>query len=247
MVKLPCMTDLWLFEQLTAREKKQIENMARRLDIQKNEFLFMEGEPATAIFLITGGRIKLFKVSDDGKEIVLGFLTPHDLFGEEILFADHNRTFSAQAVEPSRICACFKSDFEALVAQNSSISRKVIQTLGQKLSSMAEHLADMAVYDTQERVARTLVRLAREYGETTESGRRLNFRLTHEELGALVGASRVMVTNVLKSLGNAGVVHSDETEHRFIISNRLLAEVEIDTEAPVTTPSCPCFMETEPT
>lgn len=239
------MTDLWLFEQLAGDEKAQIESTVKRLSFQKGEFLFTEGQPASAIFLITAGRVKLFKVSEDGKEIILGFLTIYDLFGEEILFADNARTFSAQAVEPTRICACFKSDFERLVAQNSTVSQKVILALGQKLNRMAEHLADVAVYDAQDRVARTLARLAREYGETTGYGRRINFRLTHEELGAMVGASRVMVTNVLKSLEKAGAISSDENAHRFIVSERLLAETDMNAEAPVIsqTPPCPCFAE----
>lgn len=245
MAKLACMTDLWLFEQLSAHEKRQIESTVRRRTFQKGDFLFMEGEPASAVFLVTAGRVKLFKVSGDGKEVVLGYLTPHDVFGEEVLFADSVRTFSAQAVEPARICACLKSDFENLVAQESDISRKLIETLGKKVRQMTEQLAEAALYDTQTRVARTLARLAREYGETTEYGRRLSFRLTREELGALVGASRVMVTNVLKSLASSGVVSSDESTHRFIVSERLLAETEADTAVGTAPPAppCPCFID----
>lgn len=246
MKKLPCMAELWLFEQLTPAEKRQIQGMARRLTFKKGELLFMEGDPAAAIFLITAGRVKLFKVSDGGKEIVLGYLTPHDLFGEEVLFSDGVRTFAAQAVEPAHVCSCFKSDFEALIAQSSAISIKVIQRLGQKVGKMAEQLADVAIYDTQERVVRTLARLAREYGEETELGWRLNFRLTHEDLGALVGASRVMVTNVLKALRQAGTVLSDDSKQRFIVNRRLLAQTETDTEAEAMPlkPPCLCFEDT---
>jgi CRP-like cAMP-binding protein len=186
--------------------------------------------------------VKLFKTSEDGKEIILGFLSPHDLFGEEILFNDSTYTLSALALENTHLCACYKSDFEALLAQNLAISTKVIKMLGDKLSKMAEQLADIAVYDTQNRVARTLVRLAREHGESTENGRRLNFHLTHDDLGALVGASRVMVTNVLKSLRKAGVVR-DDRERRFTVSNWFLAEPDLveDSEVIQTTPACQCF------
>ncbi len=242
-MKLPCMTDLWLFEQLTGPERKQVHSMAQRRSYRKGEFLFMEGDPASAVFLISAGRVRLFKVSDEGKEIVLGFLTVHDLLGEEVLFADSQRTFSAQAMEPTRICACYKDDFEAMVAQNSAISKKVIQTLGQKLNKMAEHLSDVAIHNTRESVARTLARLAREYGETTEGGLRINFGLTHEELGAMVGASRVMVTNVLKSLAEAGAVYSEDSQHRFVVSHALMAQMENHREAEVLPPQppCPCF------
>lgn len=244
MTKLSCMTDLWLFEQLTGPERREIEGMARRFAFGKSENLFLEGDAADAVFLVTHGRVKLYKVSEEGREIVLGYLTPHDIFGEEILFSDARRAFSAQATEPTRACACFKSDFEALIAQNSAISKKVIQALGRKLNDMVEHLADVAIYDTRRRVARTLARLALDYGDPTEEGRRLNFRLTHEELGALVGASRVMVTNVLKALGDDGSVLNDEREHRFVVSRQLLAATAAEApEVVPPEPPCACYRE----
>ena len=246
MTKLSCMTDLWLFEQLTGPERRDIEGMTRRLVFRKGENLFLEGDTADAIFLVTYGRVKLYKVSEEGREIVLGYLTAHDMFGEEILFSDSRRAFSAQATEPTRACACYKADFEGLIAQNSAISKKVIQALGRKLNSMAEHLADVAIYDTRRRVARTLARLAKDYGDPTDEGRRLNFRLTHEELGALVGASRVMVTNVLKSLGDEGSVYSDERAHRFVVSRELLAVAEAEAPEevpPPPEPPCACYRE----
>ena len=113
--------------------------------------------------------------------------------------------------------------------------------LGEKLNRMAEHLADVAIYDTRERVARTLVRLAEQYGEETEDGRRLNFRLTHEELGALVGASRVMVTNVLKALKEAGLILSGGNGQRIIVARQLLLEADTEAEAMPPSPPCLCF------
>ena len=237
------MADLWLFDSLDSKEKEHIQDLFRRPIYDKGQFLFTEGDPASAVFVVTEGKVKLFKTSEDGKEIVLGFLSPHSLFGEEILFNDSVRTLSAQALERTKLCACFKSDFEALVAQNSAISIKVIRMLGDKLNRMAEQLADMAVYDTQNQVARTLARLAREHGESTEYGIRLNFRLTHDDLGALVGASRVMVTNVLKSLRSAGVV-LDDKDRRFIVSCQYLSEL-VDDEEKVpgsTSLACQCFV-----
>jgi len=242
MKKLSCMSDLWLFESLNPEEKQHIQALFRRPVYEKGEFLFLEGEPAQTIFVVVEGRVKLYKTSDDGKEIVFGFLTPHSLFGDETLFNDSIRTMSAQALERTRLCACYKTDFEALVAQNSTISMKIIRMLGDRINKMAEQLSDMAVYETQRRLARTLVRLARAHGEHIEDGYRLTFRLTHDDLGALVGASRVMVTNVLKSLKKAGVVR-DDPDHRLVVSSWYLAETGLDYEEEfkVQTPKCQCF------
>lgn len=242
MKKLSCMADFWLFNSLDNKEKTYIQSLFRRPEYKKGDFLFMEDEPTSAVFLITSGRVKLFKTSDEGKEVVLGILSTNNLFGEQILFSEGKHTFAAQALEPTRLCACYKNDFEALVAQNSEISIKIIRTLGEKLNKMTEQLADMAIYETQDRVARTLVRLAEEHGEDTQDGRRLSFQLTHDDLGALVGASRVMVTNVLKSLRKAGVV-LDDSSRKFTVSTWFINELagQIDLEGEPQPSACQCF------
>ncbi|APV45315.1 cAMP-binding domain of CRP or a regulatory subunit of cAMP-dependent protein kinase [Dehalogenimonas formicexedens] len=241
-----CMSDFWLFESLNASEKEYVRTLFRRPMYGKGEYLFMQGEPSTAVFMVFEGKIKLFKTSDEGKEIVLGYLTSHDLFGEEVLFNDSVHALSAQAMERSRLCACYKTDFESLIAQNSSIAIKTIRILSERLGTMNERLADMAICDTQTRLARMLGRLAQEHGEVTKDGRRLAFRMTHDELGALTGTSRVMVTNVLKNLKKAGIV-KDDLEHKFIISNWFLKEMELhprnEVEELVPNLNCQCLSQ----
>lgn len=243
MNKLGCMTDFWLFNQLNPDEKRQVQALTRKYTYARGEFLFIEGDPATFVFLIVEGRAKLSKVSENGKEIILGFLSPHNLFGEELLFTDTVRTMSAQAMDRVRICACEKHDFERLVGSNTGMAMKVVQTLGKKVHQLTEQLADLAMYDVQQRVARLLARLAREYGQETHQGLRLNLRLTHAEVGAMVGASRVMVSNVLQELRQAGYVSTDGHQ-RFVINPALLATTETGIEAEegtITPPLCPCF------
>ncbi len=246
MSTLSCMSDFWLFESLNSSEKEYVRTLFRRPVYGKGEYLFMQGETSQAVFMVSEGKVKLFKTSEDGKEIVLGYLTSHDLFGEEVLFNDSVHALSAQAMEKSRLCACYKTDFEALIAQNSSIAIKTIRLLSERLGTMNERLADMAICDTQTRLARMLGRLAQEHGEVLKDGKRLAFRMTHDELGALTGTSRVMVTNVLKNLKKAGIV-KDDLEHKFVVSNWFLKEMELhpkNREDDIFgNPNCQCLSE----
>lgn len=106
------------------------------------------------------------------------------------------------AIEDTRLCACYKSDLENLLFEDPKLSVKVIKVLGDKINRTTEKLADMAFYDTRTKLVRTLVRLIEARGEEIDNKRRLTFRLTHEDLGCLVRASRVTVTNTMKSLKN---------------------------------------------
>ena len=119
---------------------------------------------------------------------------------------------------------------------------KIIQTLGKKLNQATEQLADFVMHDVRERVAHILMRLAKDYGEKRQQGLYLNFRLTHEDLGALVGASRVMVTNVLQDLRKSGYVLTDGRS-RFIVNAKLLEKTQtgIEEVKMPEPPLCPCF------
>jgi CRP-like cAMP-binding protein len=210
------MTDLWLFDQLAAEEKLAVSQVAKQLDFARGELLFLEGGPAQAVFLITSGRVKLFKTTEQGKEVILGLLGPDTLFGEEALLTERVHSFSAQAVEPTFVCACLKQDFERLVESNGQVSLKMLRAMAGKLAEMSEQAVALAAKDVRSRVSFALSRLAHEYGEPNGAGYLIPFRLTHEEIASLVGASRVMVTNVLLQLRQDGELLVGE-DRRFVV------------------------------
>ena len=238
------MTDLWLFSALSVEEKTELQQSSvRRMSHHRGETLFNEGDDAEAVFLVTAGRIRLYKLSDDGKEITLGYLGVHDIFGEETLFTSGRRTFAAEAMEDTRLCACYKNDFEAMLATHPAMATRLIKIMAEKLSQLTEHLADIAIYDARNRVLRTLGRLARDYGEPSVGGIRLGFRLTHDDLGALIGTSRVMVTNVLKSLREEGLVTTDNEMRRLVLAPHLLDDPMVENAPAIPADRCLCFSD----
>jgi len=216
MNQVACMANLWLFSSLSFDEKQKLRAMARKRVYEKGEFIFLEGEPCEGVFLLTSGQAKLFKLSEEGKEVILGFLCPNELFGEEALLGEHTHSLSAEAVERCFVCFCTQKDFEELIRQDSTVALKVIKLLGFKINRLTAQTADMALRKVQERVVKALIRLGETYGKKTEEGLRLNFRLTHADLAALVGVSRVMVSNVIGSLREANAVLLD-AEGRILV------------------------------
>lgn len=238
MDRLGCMADHWLFGHLDAGGRQRIMDSVRRRSFTAGETLFSQGDPATAVFLVTAGRIRLFKTSEEGREIVLGYLGPHDLFGEQALFERVTHAVSGSGVEPGALCVCEKADFERFVQQDPALALAVVRVLGAKLRETTELWASGAGAPVRERVSYTLVQLARKYGEHTPDGLRLGFRLTHEELSALVGASRVMVTYAVGELRREGLLHDEG--HLFVVAPAML---QVPAPAPGDPPAtaCPCF------
>ncbi len=218
-----CMKDLPIFSTLNADERNRIGELAGKKLYRKGEHIFHEGEPADTIYLIKYGRIKLYKVSPGGKEVILSILASDDMFGENTFFDHAQHTLHAQALEDTYICSCNREHF-ALLLQNPGTALKIIQLLGEKLNSYSNQVASIAFQDVKGRVSATLLRLAGQYGVITPEGTAIDIELTHYDLAALVNASRVMVSNVIGDLRNEGAIANKG--HRFILLDTEKLNVE---------------------
>ncbi|MHB1043615.1 MAG: Crp/Fnr family transcriptional regulator [Eubacteriales bacterium] len=217
MDKIRCMKELAIFSTLDFIEREKIGALAGKKVYRKNEYIFRESEPADTIYLIKYGRVRLFKVSEGGKEITLDILKEDDILGENTFFEDALHTMDAQAMEETFICSCCKEHF-GLLLQNPQAALKIIQLLGEKLNNYTEQVASIAFRDVKGRISAALLRLAGEYGRTSDEGTTIDIELTHRDLANLVNASRVMVTNILICLRQEGAISTNG--HRITLLSR---------------------------
>lgn len=218
MSKIKCMKELALFTTLESAEREKIGALANKKVYHKNEMIFRDGDPAHTIYLIKYGRVRLFKVSESGKEITLDILKEDDILGENTFFEENARhTMHAQAMEDTFICSCNKEHFGILL-QNPQTALKIIQLLGGKLNNYTDKVAGIAFQDVKGRISAMLLRLAGEYGKPSPEGTIIDINLTHQDIASLVNASRVMVTNVLGDLKQEGAITT--RGHQFVLLSR---------------------------
>jgi CRP/FNR family transcriptional regulator len=219
------MKDLAIFSALELTEREQIGKLAGKRVYPKNQYIFREGEPADTIYLIKYGRVRLFKVSPEGKEITLDILREDDLFGENTFFEETLHTMNAQTLEETFICSCSKEHFGVLL-HNPQVSLKIIQLLGKKLNDYTDQVTSIAFRDVKGRIASTLLRLADEYGIVTPRGITIDINLTHRDLGHLVNASRVMVTKIMGDLKQEGAITTQGNRISLINREKLANSLE---------------------
>ncbi|MFW5980515.1 MAG: Crp/Fnr family transcriptional regulator [Halanaerobiaceae bacterium] len=212
MGKINCLKRLAIFEELSEKELENVSIFFHTEDLNTGDFLFHENQPIESIHIVKSGRLKLSKLSVEGKELTLGFATQNTVFGEESLFSKERYSMNVEAVEPSCIIMCSKEDMEKLFMQKPNIAIKVIRSLSQKLSQSKEQLSDLAFHNVRERLVSTLKRLASNYGYETDDSFHVNFKLTHDELANIINASRVTVTQTLSKLKKEGLVEINEDE-----------------------------------
>lgn len=224
MIKqIKCMKDLDLFQALNHEEKEQVTKLAKARSYKKGEIIFSEGDPADTIYLVRAGRVILYKLSEDGKELALDILKENDIFGENTIFEDTQNTMNAKTIEDTFVCTCSRNDLPELL-KNPMIALKIIKFLGDKLNNYTEQVAAMAFKDVKARILGTMIRLAKEYGEITTKGVKINILLNHQDLATLVNASRVMVTNTLNELKKEKLIEVNQRTF-YILDPKLVQEV----------------------
>lgn len=209
-----CVGDLWMFKNLETEELNTLSKLAIRRRMAPGEWLFRQGEQASEMFLIKGGRVSLTKIFENGSERTLDIRQGGDLLGENMLAEETEYPVSARILEDSLVCGLKKAQFESLILEHPNVGLQVIRNMSKRISSLTHRVGDLTTSDIEDRLYNILTSLAREHGETKLRGVRIPFPLTHEELGFLLGSHRVSVTRAMKALKLAGKI---ETEGKTLL------------------------------
>ena len=201
-----CLGELWVFKNLKKEEIEAIVGSGVRKKRASGEALFYQGEPANALFLIKGGRIKLSKVLENGSEMILDIRKAGDFVGENMLSEQTDYPFSAYCIEDTLTCGFTRESFESVVLRHPNIGLQIIKNMSERITWLTTRVGSMAVTAIEERLYRVLTQVAREHGVNTKKGLAIEFPLTHEELSFLIGAHRVSVTRAIKVLKETGKI-----------------------------------------
>ncbi|MEE8418533.1 MAG: Crp/Fnr family transcriptional regulator [Dehalococcoidales bacterium] len=198
------------FAGLSAAELDSISRLVMEKKAERRDIILHEGEPAEAIYFVVSGALKLFKTSAEGKEQILSILRPGDSFNDVPVFDDGSNPASAEAMGPVVLYELGKSDFKALLRNNSVVAANTITVLAEQVRRMVSLIEDLSFRHVIGRVARILL----EYADGAAPGA----RLTQQDMAAMAGTAREVVGRSLKSLEQEGVIKFDR--HRIVIVDR---------------------------
>ncbi len=203
-------TTLWyintnkLFATLPEEKRAAMASMLRPVNIKKKSFIYSMGESAEKVYILKEGRIKITRVTEEGKELTIDILEPGDIFGEMAIAGESERETSAEALEDSFICAMSKSDFERFIAENPGVSMSITKWFGSRLRKVENRLENLIFNDVRTRLLALFNDLAGKYGEETPRGKKITIHLSHQEIANLIGATRETVTLEINNLKREG-------------------------------------------
>jgi CRP-like cAMP-binding protein len=175
----------------------------------KDEIICSLGRTNDEIYILVAGRVKIFELTADGKEVILWFCTAGELFGiADALTANEigTRRINAQSCGYTELLAVNYQGFLQFVKSNPMVSLPLLQLLSFRLRVVSEVLSDITSVDVASRVIKLLNRLGDRYGRRVENGVFLELPVTHQEMADMIGASRQTVTTVLGDLKRSGLI-----------------------------------------
>ncbi len=193
---------LSLFATLKAKDIASLSACMVLKTYPKNSILLNEGDETDSLFIIESGKVKIYLSNEDGKEIILNILSAGDYFGEIALLDNRPRSASVMSLQHSRLWLISKKEFEACLFRYPEITLLLLKDMSSRLRFLTENVKSLALMDVYGRVARTLLSLA-----TEKEGRLvIEQKLTQQDIASMVGASREMVSRILKELVTGGYI-----------------------------------------
>jgi CRP/FNR family cyclic AMP-dependent transcriptional regulator len=204
-----------LFSGLSKQDVAAIAEHAITRTYPAHSLVISEGELSDSLYLILYGKAKVYVSNAEGAEAILNMLGPGDFFGEMALLDNAPRSASVMTLEPTRLSMISKQAFRDCLARQPDIAYNLIRALNRRVRMLTENVKNLALLDVYGRVARTLLSVAIKDGERFI----VDPRLTHRDIANMVGASREMVSRVLKDM--AAKRYIETQGRRIILSNKL--------------------------
>lgn len=203
-VPFSCLSEVELFADLSPAEIQAIDRMAPAHSFRNGELVFSQSQPVTALFILKRGRVRIFRVTEDGKALTMAILEPGAVFGEMMLVGQRMYDNYAEAIEDVEICQLSSADVEHFLLTDPRIAIRIARHLGEQVARLEERLTDLALRPLLARVASTLIRLAA--SERSSRFGHATIRLTHDQLAGLLGATRESTSKTMADLASRNLI-----------------------------------------
>lgn len=195
-----------LFSMLTTDQAQSIADSVVKRRFKRGELIVEQGTKSNALFILLNGRARVLTADHRGREVILAVLQSGDYVGEMSLIDNEPHSATVRAEVQTDMLILGRAEFARCLPENSSLSYAIMRGLVQRLRSADRQIESLALLDVYGRVARALLDMAEIDGDK----KIIRNKVSRQDLAKIVGASREMVSRVMKDLEERGMVHTQE-------------------------------------
>jgi CRP/FNR family cyclic AMP-dependent transcriptional regulator len=195
-----------LFSLFSDLQLSQLMSCVQHRSFPRNSFIMRAGEETDSLYIILSGRVKVLIPDEEGHEVILSIMGPHEFLGEMGLLDEQVRSASVETLEPCEMLRITKAGFIGILKDNFELAMLIIRSLVKRLRDADRKIESLALIDVYGRVARLLLDLAK----NVDGKWVVEQAPPKQEIARMIGASREMVSRVVKDLQNKGLIRAEK-------------------------------------
>ncbi|MFP5329622.1 MAG: helix-turn-helix domain-containing protein [Alphaproteobacteria bacterium] len=208
---------------LECKKLAALRRLGTQFRLAAGQPLFHEGDPATRVFTLTRGSLKLYKLLPDGRRQVTGFMQPGDFLGISV---DDEHAFSAEALEPSQLCAFPRSRFDDFAEDNGEMERELYRLAVHELAAAQQQMVLLGRKTAAERLASFFIALAeRLERDSEEQARFVSLPMSRSDIADYLGLTKETISRVLSQFKSRRVIRLDAIDRIEILDRKALEEL----------------------
>ena len=206
MDKLSLLQSVPIFSDLSLSDLKKIADRMIQRTYTKGQMILLEDDLGQTFFVIAGGSVKITRLSDDGREVILAMLGESDFFGEMSLLDGAGRSANVVSLEASEVLTLARNDFLEILQEYPKISISLLEELTQRIRKSDQQIESLSLSDVEQRIGITLIRLAEELGTIKQGNVKINNLPYQQDIANMAGTSRETVSRTFKLLEEKGLL-----------------------------------------
>ena len=195
-----------IFAGLGEPELSLVRAEATERTLARHEVLFREGEAADVFTVVLAGRVKLTQLGADGQEVIVRYLGPGDMCAAVAMFPGNAYPATAAAVGAVRVLLWQRERIDALLHRLPALALNAMRVLSERVRELQDRVRELATEKVAQRIARALIRLARQTGKRVDEGVLIDMPLSREDLAKMTGTTLFTVSRVLSEWEAAAIV-----------------------------------------
>lgn len=195
-----------IFNALSAEDAKEIARYLSPAVFSKKEFIFSEGDPSEWLYIVKKGKVKITKLSSEGKELILEIVPPNEIFGGIAVVRGFPYPANAVAMEDTEVLKMSRKNLLSILDRFPNLMYCMAMNIGDRIKGTHETLKSIALEKVESRIASLLIKLCDKAGEKLPEGIAINMKLTKQDIAEMVGTTVETSIRTMSKLAKAGLV-----------------------------------------
>jgi len=172
----------------------------------RKQMIYKPNDPADSIYFIKSGHVKVYKMTEEDREIAVGIYQAGDVFGEMAFMENKPRSYFAEALDDTLYIKIKRTSLFSIAKKKPGIIYRMGKLVGERRREIERQMESLLFKGVRERLAGQLLKLSRQYGIEDNRGKLLRIKITHKDIASLIGSSRETVSLTLAELRRMGLI-----------------------------------------